>query len=132
MPPDVVDCNCGGKGERIVDGAPVIKHGRNSYHALKERQRYHHYGMDKKQGDKFLEESIAATRKRRKSGGQAYAKVVPNYEVLAQQGAVRKLNDSEVAEKKREMKNVNATLTKDGSLGRQHQAWLFVSSQEGR
>ena len=118
MPPDVVDCHCGGKGERLVEGAPQIKHGRNSYQALKERQRYHHYGMDKKQGDKFLEESIEASKKRRKDGGQHYAKVSPNYEVLAKEGSVKKLNDKERAEKREIMKNVNRSLTKESTLGR--------------
>ena len=118
MPPDVVDCHCGGKGERIVDGAPTIKHGRNSYQAMKERMRYHHYGMDKKQGDKFLEESIAATKKRRQDSHQHYAKIVPNYEQLAKEGIVKKLNDKEVAAKTEGIKNVNTTLTKESTLGR--------------
>jgi len=116
---DVIECPCcGGAASRLVNGSPTIKHGRNSYQALKERQRYHHYGMDKKQGDKFLEESIEASKKRRKSGGQHYAKMVPNYEVLAKEGACRKLSDKEVAEKREGIKQVNRALTKDSTLGR--------------
>ena len=80
--------------------------------------RYHHYGMDKKQGDKFLEESIQASKKRRKDGHQHYAKIVPNYEVLAKEGSVKKLNDKERAEKREAMKHVNRALTKDSTIGR--------------
>ena len=119
MPPNTVKCNnCGDVADRLVDGAPTIKHGRNSYHALKERQRYHHYGMDKKQGDKFLEESIEASKKRRKDGSQHYAKVVPNYEVLEKEGIVKRLDDKEKAEKRNIIKDVNRSLTKESTLGR--------------
>ena len=74
--------------------------------------------MDKKQGDKFLNESIEASKKRRKDGSQHYAKVVPNYEVLAKEGSVKRLNDKERAEKREIMKKVNSSLTKDSTLGR--------------
>ena len=118
MPPDVVKCSCGAVADRLVTGAPDIKHGRNSYHAMKERRRYHTEGMDKNQAETFYKESIAASKERRKSGGQHYAKIVPNYEVLAKEGSVRKLNDKEVAEKRKGIKDANAALTKGGTLGR--------------
>jgi hypothetical protein len=118
MPPDDVKCSCGGVAERLVTGAPDIKHGRNSYHALKERRRFHQEGMDKKQAEKFYQESCEASKERVKSGGQHYKKVVPNYKVLAEQGQVRKLNDQERADKIQNLKNTNRVLTKDGTIGK--------------
>ena len=118
MPPDVVKCSCGSNADRLVTGAPSIKHGLNSYHAMKERRRYAMEGMDKKQATKFYEESIAATKERVKSGHQHYKKVVPNYKVLADQGQVRKLNDQERADKIQHLKNTNRSLTKDGTIGK--------------
>ena len=56
MPPDVVKCSCGAFADRLVTGAPDIKHGRNSYHAMKERRRYHIEGMDKNQAETFLQQ----------------------------------------------------------------------------
>jgi hypothetical protein len=118
MPPDVVKCSCGAIADRLVTGAPDIKHGRNSYHALKERRRYAIEGMDKKQAEKFYQESCEASKERVKSGGQHYKKVVPNYKVLAEQGQVRRLNDQERADKIQNLKNTNRVLTKDGTIGK--------------
>ena len=118
MPPDVVKCSCGSTADRLVTGAPDIKHGRNSYHAMRERRRYAIEGMDKKQAETFYNESIAATKERVKSGHQHYKKVVPNYKVLAEQGQVRKLNDQERADKIQNLKNANRVLTKDGTIGK--------------
>ena len=118
MPPDVVKCSCGGIADRLVTGAPDIKHGRNSYHSMKERMRYAREGMDKKQAETFYNESIAATKERVKSGHQHYKKVVPNYKVLAEQGQVRRLNDQERADKIQNLKNTNRALTKDGTIGK--------------
>ena len=118
MPPDVVKCSCGSTADRLVTGAPDIKHGRNSYHAMKERRRYAIEGMDKKQAETFYKESMEATKERVKSGHQHYKKVVPNYKVLAEQGVVRKLNDQERADKIQNLKNTNRVLTKDGTIGK--------------
>mgnify|MGYP003109049644 CR=1 FL=1 len=118
MPPDVVDCHCGGMGERVVDGAPSIKHGRNSYHALKERQRYHHYGMDKKQAEKFYEESCNASRERVKSGEQHYKKVLPNWKNLEKQGLVKRRKQNDASEMAQRLKDNNRVLTKDGTIGK--------------
>jgi hypothetical protein len=118
MPPDLVKCSCGSTADRLVTGAPDIKHGRNSYHAMRERRRYAIEGMDKKQAETFYNESIAATKERVKSGHQHYKKVSPNYKVLAQQGQVRKLNDQETANKVQNLKNNNRVLTKDGTIGK--------------
>ena len=118
MPPDVVKCSCGHTSDRLVTSAPDIKHGRNSYHAKRERRRYAIEGMDKKQAETFYNESMAATKERVKSGHQHYKKVVPNYKVLAEQGQVRKLNDQERADKIQNLKNTNRVLTKDGTIGK--------------
>ena len=118
MPPDDVKCSCGGIAERLVTDAPDIKHGRNSYHSMKERRRYALEGMDKKQAETFYNESIAATKERVQSGHQHYKKVVPNYKVLAEQGQVRRLNDQERADKIQNLKNTNRILTKDGTIGK--------------
>ena len=118
MPPDVVKCSCGHTADRLVTSAPDIKHGRNSYHAKRERRRYAIEGMDKKQAETFYNESMAATKERVKSGHQHYKKVVPNYKVLAEQGQVRKLNDQERADKIQNLKNTNRILTKDGTIGK--------------
>ena len=117
-PPDVVECSCGSKADRLVSGPPDIKHGRNSYHSMRERQRYAREGMDKKQADTFYKESMEATKERVKSGHQHYKKVVPNYRVLAEQCQVRKLNDQETANKIQHLKNTNRVLTKDGTIGK--------------
>ena len=117
LPPDVVRCSCGGESERLVTGAPDIKHGRNSHHALKERTRYAREGMDKQQAKTFYNESMQASKERVKSGGQHYKRVMPNYKVLAEQGQVRRLNDQERADKIQNLKNTNRVLTKDGNIG---------------
>jgi hypothetical protein len=74
--------------------------------------------MDKKQAEKFYQESCEASKERVKSGGQHYKKVVPNYKVLAEQGQVRRLNDQERADKIQNLKNTNRVLTKDGTIGK--------------
>jgi len=117
-PPNTVKCNnCGDVADRLVADAPSIKHGRNSYHAMKERHRFHTQGMDKKQAEKFYKESVEASKERVKSGTEHYKRVVPNYKVLAEQGQARKLNDQERADKIQNLKNVNISLTKDGNIG---------------
>ena len=119
MPPNTVKCNnCGDIADRLVAGPPDIKHGRNSYHAKKERMRFAHEGMDKKQATKFYEESIAASKERVKSGDQHYKKVVPNLKVLEEQGQIRRLNDRERADKIKNLKDTNRALTKDGTIGK--------------
>tara|TARA_R100001443_G_scaffold101175_1_gene108969 strand:+ start:924 stop:1481 length:558 start_codon:yes stop_codon:yes gene_type:complete len=120
MPPDVVECYCGGEGDRIVGDAPTIKHGKNSYHALKERQRYNHYGMDKKQAEKFYTESMEATKKRVKSGDQHYKKVVPNFKVLEKEGVVKRRTKGDAQQQAQNLKDMNRSLTKDGTLGKQN------------
>jgi len=118
MPPDVVKCSCGSSADRLVTGAPDIKHGRNSYHAMKERRRYAIEGMDKKQAETFYNESIAATKERVKSGHQHYKKVVPNFKVLEQQGVVKRRTKQDHTEAAQYLKNANRVLTKDGTIGK--------------
>jgi hypothetical protein len=119
MPPDVVDCNCGGKGERIVDGAPQIKHGRNSHHAKKERMRFAKEGMDKKAADKFYKESIEATKERVKTGEQHYKKVYPKWDVLEKQGVVKRVTDTAKSTQNRQtLKQANVQVTKEGTIGK--------------
>ena len=119
MPPNTVKCNnCGDVADRLVDGAPTIKHGRNSYHAKKERMRFATEGMDKKAADKFYKESIEATKERVKTGEQHYKKISPNYKVLAEQGQCRKLNDQERANKIQNLKNTNSAVTRGGTIGK--------------
>lgn len=118
MPPDVVKCSCGSTADRLVTGAPDIKHGRNSYHALKERRRYAIEGMDKKQANKFYEESIAASKERIKTGEQHYKKVVPNFKVLEQQGLVKRRTQNDTQEMAQRLKDNNRSLTKDGTIGK--------------
>jgi hypothetical protein len=95
-----------------------VGNGRNSYASMKERQRYAMEGMDKKQAEQFYSESIEGSKKRQKSGGQHYKKVTPNYEVLREQGQVRKLNDQERANKIENLKRINQVITKEGKLGK--------------
>ena len=95
-----------------------VGEGRNSYKSLKERQRFAREGMDKKQAEQFLKESCEASKDRVKSGDQHYKKVVPNYEVLREQGQVRKLNDQERANKIQNLKQINQAVTKDGTIGK--------------
>ena len=95
-----------------------VGEGRNSYKSLKERQRFAREGMDKKQAEQFLKESCEASKDRVKSGEQHYKKVVPNYEVLREQGQVRKLNDQERANKIQNLKQINQAVTKDGTIGK--------------
>ena len=121
MPPDMVKCNnCGDVADRLVDGAPQIKHGRNSYHAMKERERYHRQGMDKKQAHKFYTESIEASKKRVKSGDQHYKKVVPNFKVLEKEGVVTRRTKDDKHQQAQNLKNMNRSLTKDGTIGKQN------------
>src|SRR5210317_683996 len=117
-PPDTVKCLCGAKAERVVENPPDIKHGRNSWHAMRERKRYAEHGMDKKQAEQFYKESCEASKNRVKSGNQHYKAVVPNYEVLRKQGKVRKLNDKEVEHKVEYLKDANRVLTKGGTIGK--------------
>jgi hypothetical protein len=95
-----------------------VGEGRNSYKSLKERQRYARDGMDKAQAEQFLKESCEASKDRVKSGEQHYKKVVPNYEVLRQQGKVKRLNDQQRADKIQNLKNINRSVTKDGTIGK--------------
>jgi len=118
LPPDVVRCSCGGESERLVTGAPDIKHGRNSYHAMKERMRFEKEGMDKKQAHKFYEESIEASKNRVKTGDQHYKKVVPNFKVLEKQGVVKRRSKQDHTEMAGFLKNANRVLTKDGTIGK--------------
>ena len=118
MPPDVVDCLCGGKGERLVDGAPMIKHGRNSYQAMKERQRYHTEGMDKVQAEKFYKESTAAIKERIKTGDQHYKRVVPNWKVLEKEGVVKRTSSDQATKNREILKQANIQATKDGTIGK--------------
>ena len=118
MPPDMIDCNCGGKGERLVDGAPHVKHGRNSHHSLKERMRYAHQGMDKKQAETFYKESVEATKERVKSGHQHYKKVVPNMKVLESQGLAKRREKQDHSDTSQFLKNANRSFTKDGTIGK--------------
>ena len=119
MPPNSVKCNnCGDVADRLVDGAPTIKHGRNSYHALKERMRYARNGMDKKQAETFYNESIASTKERVKSGHQHYKKVVPNMKVLEQQGMVKRRTKDDQSQVAQNLKDMNRSLTRDGTIGK--------------
>lgn len=118
LPPDVVKCSCGSEADRIVTDAPDIKHGRNSYHAMKERRRYAYEGMDKKQADKFYKESIDASKERVKSGHQHYKKVVPNFKVLEKQGRVKRRTKQDHTDMAQHLKNTNRVLTKGGTIGK--------------
>ena len=95
-----------------------VGEGRNSYKSLKERARFAHEGMDKKQAEKFYQESCEASKERVKSGDQHYKRVVPNYKVLAEQGKARRLNDQESSNKRENLKRTNASVTKDGTIGK--------------
>jgi len=119
MPPNSVKCNnCGDVADRLVDGAPTIKHGRNSYHAKKERMRFATEGMDKKAAEKFYKESVEATKERIKTGDQHYKKVVPNFEVLEKQGLVKRRKQNDAQEMAQRLKDNNRVLTKDGTIGK--------------
>jgi len=118
MPPDVVKCSCGSTADRLVTGAPDIKHGRNSYHAKKERMRFATEGMDKKQAHKFYEESIAASKERVKTGDQHYKRVVPNWKVLEAQGKVKRVVDGQASRNREELKKANIQITRDGTIGK--------------
>lgn len=95
-----------------------VGEGRNSIKSLKERQRFAREGMDKKQADQFLKEACEASKDRVKSGEQHYKRVVPNYKVLAEQGKARRLNDQETANKIENLKRTNASITRDGTIGK--------------
>jgi len=119
MPPNTVKCNnCGDVADRLVDRPPDIKHGRNSYHALKERQRFAMEGMDKKAAEKFYKESCEASKERMKSGGQHYKKMVPDFDYLEKQGQVKRLSPEAREKKVQNLKNNNRVLTKDGTIGK--------------
>jgi hypothetical protein len=118
MPPDVVKCSCGAEADRLVSDAPDIKHGRNSYHAKKERMRFATEGMDKKQAHKFYEESIAASKERVKTGDQHYKRVVPNWKVLESQGKVKRVADGQASRNREELKKANIQITRDGTIGK--------------
>jgi hypothetical protein len=118
MPPDVVKCSCGSTADRLVTSAPEIKHGRNSYHAMRERKRYAIEGMDKKQATKFYEESIAASKERVKSGEQHYKRVVPNMKVLEAQGKATRVADGQSTKNRENLRKFNVNLTKDGTIGK--------------
>tara|TARA_R100001510_G_C7528152_1_gene120729 strand:- start:62 stop:622 length:561 start_codon:yes stop_codon:yes gene_type:complete len=118
MPPDDVECSCGGTAERLVDGAPSIKHGRNSYQALKARQKYHMDGMDKSQAEKFYKESCEASKDRIKSGDQHYKRVVPNWKVLEKEGKVKRVDSGQATRNRELLKQTNIQLTRDGTLGK--------------
>ena len=119
MPPNTVKCNnCGDTADRLVDGAPSIKHGRNSHHAKKERMRYATQGMDKKQATKFYEESIAASKERMKTGEQHYAKMVPNLKQMEAQGKIKKISPEAREQSRDSLKQANIHMTKDGTIGK--------------
>ena len=117
---DTIECPCCKKEteKRVSIYYFSVGEGRNSYKSLKERARFAHEGMDKKQAEKFYQESCEASKERVKSGEQHYKKVVPNYKVLAEQGQARRLNDQESANKRENLKRTNASVTKDGTIGK--------------
>jgi DNA-directed RNA polymerase subunit RPC12/RpoP len=116
---DDIECpHCGGVAGRLINGSFQIKHGRNSHHAKKERMRYATQGMDKKQANKFYEESIAASKERVKTGDQHYAKMVPNLKQMESQGKIKRLSP-EARERSRDgLKQANIHMTKDGTIGK--------------
>jgi hypothetical protein len=118
--PDTVKCkHCKKKTEKRASIYYFsVGNGRNSYAALKERQRYAMDGMDKKQAETFYKEAIQASKERMETGNQHYKKIVPDYEVLRARGEVRKLNDQETANKIETLKRANQLITKDGTIGR--------------
>ena len=119
MPPNSVKCNnCGDVADRLVDGAPTIKHGRNSYQAMKERQRFHTEGMDKVQADKFYKESAAAIKERIKTGDQHYKRVVPNWKVLEKEGVVKRTSSEQATKNRENLKRANIQATRDGTIGK--------------
>ena len=117
---DTIECPCCKKEteKRVSIYYFSVGEGRNSYKSLKERARYAHEGMDKKQAEKFYQESCEASKDRVRSGDQHYKRVVPNYKVLAEQGKARKLNDQETANKIENLKRTNASVTKGGTIGK--------------
>lgn len=117
---DTIECPCCKKEteKRVSIYYFSVGEGRNSHKSLKERMRYAHEGMDKKQAEKFYQESCEASKERVKSGDQHYKRVVPNYKVLAEQGQARRLNDQESANKRENLKRTNASVTKDGTIGK--------------
>ena len=118
-PPEEIECsNCKETAFRADEGIPSYKHGRNSYEAMKERRRFAHEGMDKKQAETFYKESIEASKERIKTGHQHYKKVVPNYKVLEKQGIVKRNTSDQVARKRQYLKDANIKLTKEGTIGR--------------
>jgi hypothetical protein len=116
---NTIECPCCGAetGKRASIMYFSVGESRNSYRSLKERMRYAHEGMDKKQAEKFYKESIDATRERVKTGDQHYKKVVPNYQVLEKEGVVRRRKDDS-NQQAQGLKDMNRALTKDGTLGK--------------
>jgi len=119
MPPDMVKCNnCGDVADRLVDSAPDIKHGRNSYHAKKERMRFAHEGMDKKQADKFYKESSEAIKERIQTGHEHYKRVVPNFKVLEREGKIKRVSPEQATQNRENLKKANIQATRDGTIGK--------------
>jgi len=117
---DTIQCpNCKKEtGKRASIYYFSVGAGRNSHKALKERLRYAHEGMDKKQATKFYEESISASKERQKTGEEHYKKMVPNLKQMEAQGKIKRL-DSKTADTTREgLKQANIQLTKDGTIGK--------------
>lgn len=119
LPPERLKCTqCKKMMIRHMEDLPSLKEGRNSMSALKERRRFAEHGMDKKQAEKFYKESIEASKERMKGGEEHYKRVVPNYEVLAKQGVVKRNSDKRKAAKEKFLKDANIKLTKDGTIGK--------------
>mgnify|MGYP000011524386 CR=1 FL=1 len=117
---DTIECPCCKKEteKRVSIYYFSVGESRNSHSSLKERMRYAHEGMDKKQAETFYNESIEASKKRVKTGDQHYKKVGVDWKQLEQKGDVKR-NSPEQASKNREtLKKANITYTKDGTIGR--------------
>jgi hypothetical protein len=117
---DTIKCpNCKRKTEKRASIYYFsVGEGRNSYKSLKERMRYAHEGMDKKQAEKFYKESCEASKDRVKSGDQHYKRVVPNFKVLEQEGLAKRVSDEQSLKNRENLKQANISITKDGTIGK--------------
>jgi hypothetical protein len=117
---DTIECPCckAETGKRVSIYYFSVGEGRNSYKSLKERARFAQDGMDKKQAEKFYNESIEASKERVKTGDQHYKKVMPNFKALEERGEVTRLSPEAREKKVHNLKNNNRVLTKDGTIGK--------------
>ena len=107
-PPQRMKCpTCKSDGKRVLYAPATIFKG-SGWHKTKKKVRDQF--NDKSIARKFAEESIEASKKRMKSGGEHYSRMVPNWDKLENLGEVKRKNKFDADKALRDAKDVGTAV----------------------